>query len=260
MKRQILINLLIFFVFTAGFYFIIKPLIAEFYFDSARNLRAQYRWGKAAEECRKAVAFDFSNAKYHNELGYLYLTTGRFGQDKAGWCLKAEEEYEKAVKLNPMNGTYYLDLGKAQFELLSDKADISNAEIARCIDNLKHAVELEPRNYYVNATAGYYCLLLYERVKARDEDRGFALSKLRYALELNPSYSKDVYSAIWKKFVDFALLQKITPDNLTGQQELLSFIEKAGLWQYRKEQADLVKMYKEKEQPLRQKQTGVKKF
>jgi hypothetical protein len=108
---------------------------------------------------------------------------------------------------------------------------------------------LEPHSYYINAAAGYYCLLLYERVKAGDGDRKFALSKLRYALELNPAYSKDVYSAIWNKFGDFALLQKITPDNLTGRQELLAFIQDFGLWQYRKAEAGLVNAHKQKEQP-----------
>lgn len=260
MKQQTLINILIFFMFAGGVYFIIKPLVAELHFDSARKLKAQYSWSKAAEECGKAVACDPSNAEYHSELGRLYLTIGKFGRSRSEWYLKAEEEYRRAVKLNPTSGSYYLDLGRAQFELLSDKADISNAELAHCIGNLNRAVELKPRNYYVNAAAGYYCLLLYERIKARDEDRGFALSKLRYALELNPAYSRYLYAALWNRFKDFDLLQEITPDNLTGQQKLLSFIEKAGLWQYRKEQADLVKMYKEKEQPLRQKQTGVKNF
>lgn len=250
MNRQILINILIVIFFFMGVYLVIKPLVAELHFGYAQKQEEANSWIKAMDEYQKAIVFDSSNSKYHSQLGNLYLKRGRSAQKKEEeleWFRKAKKAYEKAIKLNPNNGYYLIGWGEAQFALLSNKETLTDKELSDYINNFKFAIELAPNNYYINAAAGYYCLLFINRLD--DGDKKFAFDRLRYALELNPSYSKDAYSSIWNKFGDFALLQKITPYNLKGHQELLAFLQDFGLWQYRKTESESVNAYKQKEQP-----------
>ena len=229
MIRRFIVPLLIAAVFAVGCYFAVRPLAAEFYANRALKLENSRKLDSAMAAYRSALRLDPLSAKYYGELGRLYLKKTR-GVADTGLRTDARDAYAKAMELAPTCSKFRLGWGEAEALLLSDKKGRSQQEIDKYVENFKKAVELDPTNYYVNASAGYYILLFRNRIS--EKDRNFAIYRLRLALEQNPSYRNQVFSAVANGLGDFSILYKITPQTPFWQEALRDFLREIDKWKY----------------------------
>lgn len=230
MARKVIINILIGVLFVTGAYFMTKPLVGRIYFDRSVGLEANKKLDEAIAECKKAICFDPLDARYHAQLGRLYIENARQNKKSDDWEM-AKQAYARAKELNPLSAKYRLGWAEAEAILLLSAKDISGSDFTRYKDELKKAVELDPNGYFTNAYYGYYMLRFRNRLSQKELN--YVVYHLRHALELNPKYANEIYAALAHKLNSFDLLQKITPDTPVWQERLVKFMRKIDYWKYR---------------------------
>ena len=253
MKRFIL-NFILIAAFALFLGTIFVSFTAEGHFDQAKKLEEDYRWEKAGEKYQLALHLAPFNAEYFAGAGDFLMRRSRYRKDRISWPKRAAKLYEKACQLNPRHAEYWYSLGQTELAhssslIVDSQKSIAQSSnfIAEAMENFKRAIEKDPCNFRVNYLIGQTLLVSWKSLDR--EERDFTLDRLRYVLRSQPWDSDFVYSAMMYYAKDFSLLQKVMPDNLEGAEILLFFIEENNLWQYRKEAAEQVDYYRQKEEP-----------
>lgn len=240
MKRSI-VNVILIAGFILLMTVIILPFAAEIEFARAKKLEVGYRWSKAGEKYQAAVRLNPFNAEYFAGAGDFMLRQSAYCEDKTSWLKRAEKLSQQACRLNPRYAEYWYLLGEAQIE-------IGRNEIEVGVDSFRKAIGKDPYNFRNNYLIGDNLLSVWNHLGV--EQKKFTLARLKYVLQLRPYYGgKYVYPAIMYYTKDFSIAREVMPKDLRGCKNLLSFIKKNNLWQYRKGQKELVNSYRRKEEP-----------
>lgn len=210
--------------------------VADRQFDQAARLKEQYLWAKAGPKFESAIRWDPYHAKFLAGYARYLIDSGLHRPDNLDRLRKAETFYRRAIALNPHEAYPYL--GLARTLILRGENGFSF---------LKLAVQNDPNGSDINYEAGYSGLLLWEKLKP--DERGYLLSRLAFALEVKPDVSAYIYARVLEKTKDPELLRRITPPGSAAQKNLYDFIVKTRLWQFRKEQEEIVNALKKKEHP-----------
>jgi hypothetical protein len=224
-------------VLIAGFCLLVItitiPLLAELQFNAAEKLAATYKWKDAEAAFQEAIRIDPFSSRYLAGLGDFFVLQAKHLDRKAPALDKAEDLYRRASGLDRRNADIYLKTGLIELNRMS---------VDRAFENFRKAVENDPNGVAIACSIGYAGIGSWKEIGEADKE--FISDRVRYALKIRPWYGKRVYPQAWKAAKDFAVLKKITPDNLKAQQALYGFIASNNLWQFRKEQAARVESYK----------------
>ena len=229
--KRVLTNM-IFSLISAGlFLYVSAGFLAQTQFIAAAEMEKGYRWQKAEEKYDLAVKICPLNAEYYAGYGDFLTRRSKYAKDKDLTLEKTAELYKKAIFLNKRNAEYWYGLGRVYM--------MQGAGWA--VDSFKEAIALDPHNFRLNYLIGYD---LFEKWDSLDEnDRGFAMARMRYVLEQRPGYASYVYPAVMYYTDDFNIVREITPDTLAAYENLYKFIQYNNLWQYRKEVSDRLRSY-----------------
>lgn len=246
MKLKIIIQAAVNILLIAAFIFtevcVVRLLLAEVSSNRADRLTGTYKWDKAEEGFKKAIALDPYNSRYYAGFGELMFREALHSDDKTIYLSKAKALYEEALKMNQGCGEYALRLG--QISLLSP--DIAKSA-KDAFGYFRTALTNDPNGFNVSYSIGYAGISVWKFLNK--EEKEFILSRLKYSLKIKPWYSKYIYSRLWAVSGDFKALEEVTPEGLKANEALYNFIAANNLWQFRKAEADRVNYYKKKETP-----------
>ena len=235
--KKIVIGAVLIAVFCLLAGVIIRPLLAEVSFGKAQRLVAEYKWTRASPKFEEAIRLDPFNARYYAGLGDFLLRQARYKDDKMPFFEKAEGLYKKAAELDPRNAIYWVRAGKVAIW----------ANTKEAFRYFKKAVENDPNGFRVNYETGYAGIAGWKGLN--EDERAFIVERLKKMFEARPWGYKNVYSGIWKASADFKYLKAATPGNLKGVKELYKFLNNNGLWQFMAEERNMIKYYRQKEEP-----------
>lgn len=207
----------------------LNPTSVEAFLVSADVYDAQKRFAEALESAKRAVINDQNSSRAHEALARAYLRTGEVGEAlrqaqqaitldpgnsmahnlvgfiqerKFSRTDQAEQEYRKALELNPVNTRALINLGllkqasgdSAEAEQLFRKAIASNSEdweahyalgrllrergkLKEAETDIKQSIKLDPSNYKLHSELGN--ILATDKNKLEEAEREF-----RKAIEL----------------------------------------------------------------------------
>lgn len=250
--RRVVINIILIVNFGLVVAAIALPFAAEVIFTQAKELEVGYRWKKAGEVYQRAAHLDPFNARYFAAAGDFLVRQSEYrrGKDRLSWLKGTEKLYERASQLNPQYAEYWYELGIIKMkcvEIDRNKIEIGRNEVDGVMDDFRRAIEKDPYNFRNNYLIGHNLLSLWRALDG--EEKSFVLGRLKYVLLSRPDYGQYVYPAILYYAEGFTVAQKVTPQSLTGQKRLYSFVAENNLWQYHKRQKKLVDSYRQKEEP-----------
>ncbi|MGB0125802.1 MAG: tetratricopeptide repeat protein [Silvibacterium sp.] len=203
----------------------------------ARALAQAHQFPQAVLKMKAAVASDSQNPELHDELGSLYA-------QQKDWA-NAQQEFAKAVRLNPSSALAHLQLGLAmramgRTEGLSElvaasqlepqntmialelgKALAADGHDEQAIPVFKHVLQLKPES----AVASYQlalalqrsnkvqeAIVLLKRVVAAEPNNAEAMTNLGMALS-QAQLAKDAVPVLQRAI-------ELAPDNVTAHQDL----------------------------------------
>ncbi len=237
MKRlSINIILLVFFISLVSL--AILPLFSELQFAGAKRLEIGYRWSKAEEAYFQALSLNPLNAELFAQAGDFLVRQSMYQKNEEGYLKRAKELYKIASYLNTRYGYYRFLSGGVQLRL---------GELDGAIENFKIAASLDQNNFRTNYLIGQNLLSVWALLDSREKE--FTLTRLKYAIKVNPSSLTDIYQFVLYYTKEFNFLKQITPTNLKSFKRLYYFILNNNLWQYRIDILDKVNYYREKEEP-----------
>ncbi|MEW6102048.1 MAG: hypothetical protein AB1481_07150, partial [Candidatus Omnitrophota bacterium] len=221
--------------------------LAEHQFNSARKLEKLYLWQDAYRKYETAVHLDPFNCAFLAGFADFLLKESAYQKNKTAWITKAEALYLKSMQLNPFCADCALGLAKARMAFFFQDKDKYKLKLKEAVYSFHKALDNDPNGANINYVAGYYVMAAADDLGI--DDKNWAKKRLKYAFQLNPRLGQGIYQLIWQKTKDFTLIREVTPGNLTSQKELLHFIVKEGLWQYRRAQVKKVNDYLKSEDP-----------
>jgi len=234
-----LILLSLFFVLTAA---AVSPLLAGICLEAGEKCEFRYLWEKADRCFDMAMMLDPLNAGNISRIGEVYQKRGELSRDNVPFMLKAEGYYAKAHRLNQSGTEYLMELAMAETGLFLSGPVRFGDRIGYSIGHIKDAVEIDPNSHPVNYDAGRNLLRIWDHIT--EEDRYFALDRLRHCLSIAPWYHWRIYPLIWERAEDFDYILSATPEGAGYCEGLYRFIENNGLWEHRKKVTYLLKKYK----------------
>lgn len=246
--RKIVVDIVLIASYAMVVFAIVSSLAAEIKFDTALKMISIFRWTDAENIFRQAIKIDPLDSRYFAGFGKFILLKNSYLDNKLPLLDMAEKLYKLAAGLNPRNADYRFMLGRIRLERLliitpSDKRTYE--QIEQIMDDFKEASKNDPFGFNVSYQVGYAGISVLKLTG--QEDREFIVDRLRFTLKIKPSYYIYIYPRLWSYAKDFNLLKAITSDNFNAQNNLYNFLVSNNLWQFWKEQAVIVSIYKQKE-------------
>lgn len=153
----------------------IRPCIADSYFQSGMELEVDLRWDEAADKYRAAAEIVEGNSEYHHALASVYARrirlTGKTNLHEK-WTKFALAACKRAIDTCPTKGDHHLLLGDLYSAVGNAVEEAENAYL--------NAISLDPNNAYYRMKYGRFCL------KEGKVERSVA--EFRQALEVYPSF------------------------------------------------------------------------
>lgn len=270
MRKKIVINSTLIFLLAGLVIVVVAPLVADMQFNIAQKREGSYRWRMAETKYRLAVKLDPFNTSYLTKCGNFLAQQSAYRIDTFLLLKEAEELYERALWLNPGNARYAVRLGEIQIEIFrnivkmgenklklngknsdgvettKNTVEMSGNEIAEAMQNFRRALENDPNGFNTSYLIGYAGMSAWDFLNG--DEREEVLTCLKHTIKEKHWYREYIYPQIWNSAKDFKSLQYVTPNNLHANSYLYYFIRKNELWQFRKEQADIVNFYRQKEE------------
>lgn len=198
------INILLVAAFIFTEVYISRLLLAEVSSNYADKFAGTYEWDKAEEGFRKAISLDPYNSRYYAGFGEMMFKEALQGNNKIIYLSRAKVLYEEALKLNPGYAEYALRLGQISF-LLPDITERAKSAFGY----FRTALANDPNGFNISYSVGYAGISAWKFLDKQEKE--FILSRLKYSLKLNPSYSKYIYPKLWNETMDLDLLRSIRP-------------------------------------------------
>jgi len=176
-------------------FLILKPLIANYYFNQGLIFSGERNWRKAEPAFKKAILYQPSGVFNHFHYGGLCLATGKFDDAlrefqttlklrpnypqahgnlaiayaEKGLDKKALNAYQRAIFLNPKHAEFFNNLGAFYFQ---------RGEYRKAISQFRQAVKLDWHNYRFHYNLGF---TYFEQKRFKE-----AISVWEEALRINP--------------------------------------------------------------------------
>ena len=176
-------------------FLIIKPLIANYYFNQGLIFSSEKNWRRAGPAFKKAILYQPSSVFSHFHYGGLCLATGKFDDAlrefqttlklrpnypqahgnlaiayaEKGLDKKALNAYQRAIFLNPKHAEFFNNLGGFYFQ---------RGEYRKAISQFRQAVKLDWHNYRFHYNLGF---TYFEEKRFKE-----AISVWEEALRINP--------------------------------------------------------------------------
>jgi len=248
-------------IITIGSYFAITfiiavPFVSNLEIEKANACKKEYRWGNADNMYNKAININSFNAEYLKEYSNFIIHKTQYQKNDLLLLKRSTTLYESALRLNPNNVEYWTLLGSAMIKIYKSRLrlnDNNGVELKIALNCFKKAVALDPNGFNTFYKVGSAGMDIWQYLDKNE--REFVLVSIKQNIDLSHAYSwepfiKHIYQKIWNLEKTFDVLLNVTPDNLAAHARLYWFITQDSiLWKYRKEQADRVNYYKQKENP-----------
>ncbi len=236
--KRLYINIVLVIAYALLIVAIMVPFTADVQFGYAQNMAMKYRWKDAESKFRQAIKIDPFNEKYLTGYGNFLLLQSRY-LDHNGPILEIAEKYfVRASKLNSYNAEPYLATGLIE---------LNRGRYDNAFTYFRNAAKNDPNGFNIAFSIGTSGVGVWKDI-GKDE-KVFVLNRLKLALKVRPEYADEIYTRIWKRTKGIGLLRAITLNTLEAQNRLYGFLTSRNLWQFRKEQADMVDLYRKKEDP-----------
>lgn len=250
--KRIAINGFLIAIFISSIVIISALFLAEAQFTAAKRVAAAFFVQEAVPKFEKAINIDPFNSRFLARYASILKHIGSLQVDKIAELAKAKKLYEQALALNPYHAEYALGMGQVRLSIFMWKKNklkfVENkVYIEEAFQSFNEAIRNDPNGFNVSYSVGYSGMTIWNYLN--DFEKELILTKLKQAVKLRPGYSKYIYAHIWKMTKDFKLLQRVTPESLEANKILLSFIQGNSLYQFRKEQVNVVNFYRQKEGP-----------
>ena len=161
-----------------------------------------------------AVRFDFLSAENNAAIGRSYMVRASTAKAKASFLLEAESRYKTACRLNPYDTVNLLEFAVLEKELFLSAPAKYKDRLNSALDYFHKVSALDPKNYIIDYEIGRNCVELWQYLD--DENKKYAVEKLKACLKLMPDYHDKVY------------------------QILLNNSKNHDLWKYRREIFDMI--------------------
>jgi tetratricopeptide (TPR) repeat protein/O-antigen ligase len=159
---------------------IIRPCIADNYYQNGMKLEEELFWEEAIEKYQSAINLSSGNSDYFYALGNVYAKrmklTKATGMQKSYYKL-AFDAYDQAIKLCPTYGDYHLALGSLN-EIMG------NMKEAKTI--FTKAISLDPNNAFYHRIYGGFCL--------RHGETQRAIMEYKKSLEVYPDDFANIFN------------------------------------------------------------------
>ncbi len=175
----------------------LSPDLSVFRVNLGKTYWHNERWNDAIEQLEAAVRLGIKNAAVHNILGICY--------EKIGLFSKAEENYERALDLNPMLPDAYLDYGIYSAYVKGD-AELAVSLLTTYLE-LRHKTLDEGE---IRATVAF----LNQQLKRHDE----AIIEFRKALDEGAGETPRKKAILYNRLAD-SLEAKELPDEAVDAYE-----------------------------------------
>lgn len=211
MKRRI-ISIILILMYILLTVVVALQVLAVSYVEKAEDYRASYNWTNALAMYQKALKLNPFNSEHIKKYADFLSFRSMFQVDKMAGLELSKSLYQKVIKLNKEDPSYYLSLGKLYLDIMKAKEGINKdqKEFALAIGNFKKAVEKDPTGQ---------------------------------------ESSEYIYRTVTRNIDSMDLVKELSPANLSGYQRLYRYITIANLWNHRKWLKGKVDTYMEKEDP-----------
>ncbi|MDD5504122.1 MAG: carbohydrate-binding domain-containing protein [Candidatus Omnitrophica bacterium] len=247
-KLKICFNIINIFLFASLCIIISTPFIAKLYAEKAQAFEANYRWGNADKMYKRAIALDRFNAIYINKYGSFLSKRARCQKEQLAGLEQSLHMHKRALALSSKNAEYWYHSGKDILDIYKQSRAIGTKKqsLDSAIYFFKQAIKYDPWNFQNNYLIGWNLLKIYNDIGAAGQE--FAMDCLKRALEIRPGKGPQyIYPMVMHYTRNFDIIIRITPNSLSGYNNLYSYIKKYNLWQYRKRVIDKLEYYHEKE-------------
>lgn len=241
--KRIIYNIILLVGFILLSTAIVLPFAAKLKIEQAKLLEESYRWGNADKTYQQTIKIDPLNSEHYKQSGIFIENTAFSLKDKVTRLKQAKEMYGQALNLNPRDAELWYLIGNVRLEVYrildssveglpqndkrydvqDDSAEIAsvamlprkdrskarNDNIEEVMDNFRKAIVLDPYSYRNNHLIGQSLLKVWNSLNENQKE--FALDKLRYILESKPWYGKHIYPLVWEYTKDSELLHSIIP-------------------------------------------------
>lgn len=246
MKSRYFIDALLIVVFVLLEILVALPFVSELCFNRAQRLESGYQWRRAGELYQKAALLSPLDTTYMTEHANFLLRQSAYRTEKIDLFQRAENLYERALRLNPYCAEVALTLGQLEIRLFLADEKSYEKKLREGLGNLAAAVRRDPHGVNVSYLAGSATVSVWKFLS--EEEKRVVLDQLKYALTHRFWYAEDCYAQLWQASGDFAFLERATPDNIENQKRLYGFIRKNNLWQFRKVQLKKMGSYKQRQE------------
>lgn len=157
---------------------LLRPCIADAYYQSGTRLEDKLRWDEAAEKYKSATSCSSGNSDYFYALGNIYAKRARLiknAEKDDKWHKLALDACNNAIWLCPAKGDYHLLLAG----IYDISGDAENADAA-----YTRTVSLDPNNAFYHRLYGSFCL--------RQGDIQKAVLEFKKTFDIYPVYLYDV--------------------------------------------------------------------
>ncbi|MGD0336870.1 MAG: carbohydrate-binding domain-containing protein [Candidatus Omnitrophota bacterium] len=234
------------FVFLAAI--IIAPLIAELQFNAAQKVAVDYLWEKAEKKFEKAMLIDPFDASHPSGFADFLIDISPYRTDGGFLLKKAIVLYGRSLKLDSLNAEYALGEGKAYLMLFLRDEVRDKTYLVKTLSYFKQALKNDPHGTKTAYEVG--CRLMGAWPYLIEEGKSLAMKRLSFVLSEEPWLGWHIYKWAWLNTNNFSIMQRIAPETLKGQEDLLSYLEQNNLHQFYLQQSQIIKAYKGKENPI----------
>ena len=144
-----------------------------------------------------AVRFDFLSAENYAAAGRSYAAKASIVKDKIPVLLKAESRYKRACRLNPYSIQDLFEFAVLEKELFLAAPAQYKDRMNNALDYFNRASVLDPKNYIIDYEIGRNYVELWQYLD--DENKKYAIEKLKTCLKLAPYYYDEVYQIFLNK-------------------------------------------------------------
>jgi tetratricopeptide (TPR) repeat protein len=155
--------------------------------------------------------------------------------------------YDRSLKLDPLNAEYALGQVEAYLMLFLRDETRDKTYLEKALVYFKRALKNDPNGFNTAYETSYRLMAVWQYLS--QEDRDLVIERLGYVLKQEPWFRKYIYRRVWLNTNNFCVLQRMTPETLKGQEYLLSYLEGDDLHQFYLQQSQIIKVYKQKENP-----------
>lgn len=213
----------------------IKHFIAEWYCPTEWNSTLNLNWNPYLTDIEKAISYNSLNDEYYFKRGHFYAQRKHQIDDKATFIEfneKAIKNFEQAVWLNPVKGTYWLSLAEQYSKKEYDIQQYVDFWLVLADNCMNQAVKNEPYHIGILSGAAVYWVrrsnLLPESSKSYlTKEQGIQIFQnlFQRILTIKPNQWKWAATHVSSYYSDEAIILGISPkSNAEISSKILEWI------------------------------------